>query len=161
MATASSLCIELLSKSRTAGEKIIDGTNFSPNPAIGIFFNGHGEDEETGEPTDLCVEKYKVVIHKNSTKPKFILSAKDRVQIGMISTDSTNEVVINAIFDLETKSWHINDFLSEEYAALTEEEAIAVLKKLLSKSKSKTVLPKPESNDWPFATLPIPAKRKI
>jgi len=161
MTTLSSLCIELLSKSRTAGEKIIDGTNLSPHPAIGIFFNGYGEDEETGESTDLSVEKYKVVIHKNSAKPKFMLSAKDRVQIGIISTDSENEVESNAIYDLQKKSWHINDFLNEDCAALTEEKAIAILQKLLSNSKSKSALPNSAASDWPFATASIPAKRKI
>jgi hypothetical protein len=159
MTTVSSLCTELLGNVRTAGEKNIDGTNLSPYPAIGIFFNGYGEDEDTGESTDLSVEKYKIVIHKNSTKPKFILTAEDRTQIGTISSDSAIEVEINAIYDLQTKSWHINDFLSEEFPALTGEEVIAILKKLLS--KSKTALPKPASSDWPFAVAPIPTKRKI
>lgn len=158
MTTLSSVCIELLGNSRTDGEKTIDGINLSPYPAIGIFFNGYGEDENTGEPTDASVEKFIVLIHKNSGKAKFSFSNSNRLQLGVISQDSSNEVEINAIYDLQTKSWHINDFVNDESAALNSKETLATLQKLLLKPKASKI--QKNSNDWPFAVMPTAVKTK-
>lgn len=157
MTSLSSVCIELLSSSRTDGDKTIDGINLSPYPSIGVFFNGYGEDEDTGEPTDVSIEKFKVLIHKNSGKAKFSLPDKNRLQLGMLAQDSSDEVEINAIYDHQSKNWHINDFVSDENSALTNEEAIATLRKLLSKPKSAKAQPQP--SNWPFAIIPTTEKK--
>lgn len=159
MATISSLCIDLLSSIRTSGEKAIDGVNLSPHPSIGIYFEGYGEDEETGEANDTDVEKYTVVIHTHSVKPKFHLSSENRIQWGNVCIDSSFEVPINGIYDLQTASWHINVFSSSEYPALSQEDVVSILTKLLSKSKKDKSNPNPSG--WPFAVAPLPKKNKL
>ncbi len=158
MTTLDLLCIDLLSRARTTDERTLNGENLSPSPSVGVFFNGFGEDEETNETTDTNVEKYKIVIHKESNRAKFTLPSSNRVQLGMIYVDLGSEVEINAIFDLQDNRWHVNSPMLDENSAMTQGEVLSILKKSLAKLKSKNI--KPITNAWPFAVAPIPVKTK-
>ncbi len=158
MSTLDLLCIDLLSRARSTDEKTLNGENLSPCPSVGVFFNGFGEDEETNEAIDTNVEKYKIVIHKESNRAKFILPSSDRVQLEMIYVESGNEVEINAIFDVKDNRWHVNIPMFDESTAMTHDEVLSNLKKSLAKLNTKNV--KAVANAWPFAVAPLPVKTK-
>jgi hypothetical protein len=158
MTDISQTCISILNLFRFTNADLFVRENISKHPAIQVIFDGYGEDENTGTE-DTSVEKFVLVVDKNSGSDKFKMEPHS-VSFGLIQSRSS-ELQIYAIYDLNSKRWHVDDPEIDEAFGLDLAQLDTVLKKIYASVQKSSPPPQLASAPWPFAQKPTSATKKM
>ena len=151
-------CIQILKLLRPTNSSVVVGENLSSHPAIQVFFDGYGEDEESGEADDTSVEKFVLMVDINSGKDNFKM-APHEVSFGLIE-GRPSELQIYAIYDVTSKRWHVDDPEIDESSDFNLLELDEILGKIYTSIHKATPSLLPPSAPWPFAAKSSTPKKK-
>jgi len=150
-------CIQILKLCRPTNAHLSVGENYSKHQAIEVIFDGYGEDEDTGED-DSSIEKYAVIVDKNSGTDNFKMESHAS-SFGLIEP-RTSELQIYAIYDLNSKRWHVDDPEIDDALGLDPAQLDTVLRAIYTSLHQSSGSQLPPAAAWPFATTPKAAKNK-
>ena len=151
MTDISQNCLQILKLCRPTNAHLAIGENYSKHQAIEVIFDGYGEDEDTGA-NDLSVEKYVVIVDKNSATDNFKMEPHAS-SYGLIEPRSS-ELQIYAIYDLNSNRWHIDDPEIDDALGLDPMKLDTILRTIYTSLHKSSGSQLPPSAPWPFATKP-------